>query len=221
MSLANTGANTIISGNVSALIQVANVETLITGVLPINAANLANGHIVTVSLFGAVGGPAYNLNIRVGANGNTTDNVVYSQATAVTGVQLANDVSAWANSNPGFGPNLYPGPSIPVGPALKLNGTFYMVAQNVGAHANFMIVDPAGVLGNTNYQANTATFDSTAAQKLTISHSVVTNPVLTFKGYGAGMANTPGSAFSVGASTAKVANSSISIAKVEIVALPS
>jgi hypothetical protein len=217
---ANTSANTLIGP-----IQVANVEQLIVPPLKILASTLANGQVIAMRVNGTVGGPAYNLNIRMGANGNTTDNVIYSQSTAYSNTVLENAAAVWANNNPGLGPNQFPGvPSTSVSPQLNLNTEFYMVAQNTGgAGAYLQIVDPFGALGNTNYTANTSAFNSTVQNYLSVGLSMAGKSGLVYAGIGGGQPNSPmGNSFNViAASNTSISNSSILLGKVEIFALPS
>jgi hypothetical protein len=182
---------------------VANVETQIAPAIQIAANTLANGQVTVVRLFGSLGGPAYDLNIRVGVNGNTTDTVVYSQSSLYSNTFVQNDFSNWANNHPGLGHNLYPGPANP--PALKLSGEFYLVAQNVGPTAFLSVVDPNGVLGNTNFVANSNTFNSTVNTFISVTHAVGRAAVLQ-----AGTGNI------IGRSNTQLTNTSITFGTIEI-----
>jgi len=137
----------------SVSIPVSNTEVIVASSQTL-ANTIASGDVIRIRLNGALDIKSqYTLNVRMGANGNTSDNVIFSSNNVITKTALLNDLNNWQNNNPGFTPNEYVFssalPQFPQTPA-GLSGELLVIVTGTGSNGNVAVWSNSPVVNTNN-----------------------------------------------------------------------
>lgn len=196
---------------------ISNVESVIAGPIFLAAGAIAAGDALRVGLDSTLPKTIqFDVNLRIGANGNTSDAVFFSSNNIITQSVWFNDANAWAQTFPGLNTSLYPElapydkanfPAITQTPS-KIKGELILVCTAVAAAnttntANLaLVVKPdrsvldqenlLALLDNGNGQViATGSFQSNVDNYFTVTSSISPATSLKYVGIAQGNANTP------------------------------
>ena len=172
---------------------VSNTEVVVTSKGTVPASSLAVGDVIRVRLVGTLDPSQwYNLNVRLGANGNTGDQVIYNSNNQISQTVLQSDLNSWATAFPGGTPGQYAFPQVPsnatgvTNTPAKIDGELHLVVTaQAGNTCNLSVVVPATQPSMTSLLSSLGS-GVLAANVVVTSYNVNSNITVTMSAQGMG-----------------------------------